>query len=352
MKTPHSLKIISIILILVLTACTAKQEPTIKPPTEEELLTTLRKEFHVNDNSVTLTNFKLISEKFDGIRDDVVVTFALKNGYGEFDLKSSLRFLKTGTTYKLYNIETETLLIKQVKLIPNPSQALIVLQSDYNLVTYHNYWFSNTQMEGMTGPTTCVLADPDFKSGTALVDCIDTMVFLDMKGKGATRLIGSFDFEKGWTYQYDSWSYVETVEFPLPLVFTFPSVMTGSTPFEANETVTLNLSGKVILSYLNTDVLSVDNTMTGTLDHDGQLLPLRIEVLDTDEDYELIFYYGDQAEDKLTLRSVYNGGRCGPVDPPSYHLIDAQNNYANWIDPANRSSDATTQSESECRVAN
>jgi len=101
MKIPHSLKIISIILILVLTACTAKQEPTVNPPTKDEVLTTLRDEFHVNDNSVTLTNFKLISEKLEGLHDDVVVMLTLKNGYGEFDLKSSLRFLKTGSSYKL-----------------------------------------------------------------------------------------------------------------------------------------------------------------------------------------------------------------------------------------------------------
>lgn len=352
MKTQHSLRNIAIIMILVLTACTSKQEPTVKAPTEDEVLATLKEEFHVNDKSVTLTNFELVSQKVEGIHDDVVMTLTLKNGIGEFDLKSSLRFLKTGAVYKLYNIENETLLVKEAKLTPDPNLALRVFESDSNLVSYFNYWFSNTQMEGWTGPTTCVLADPNFKSGTALVDCIDTMEFIDIKGKGTKRFIGSYDYDKGWVYRYDSWSYVETVEFPQPLVFTFPSIMSGSSPFKANETVTLNLSGKVILSYLNTDTLSLENTMTGTLDKDGTLIPLRVELIDTEDDYDLVFYYGDQIADKLILRTVFGGGRCGPSDPNSYSLLDSSGNYANWIDPANRSSGLTTSGETECRTAN
>lgn len=350
-KINSRLSKIALILLIGLSACTVNQEPKATPPTDEQILEAVRDNFRVNDVSITLTDFELVSKVFEGIHEDVVTTFTLKNGAGTFDLKSTLRFLKVGSKYQFYFSENETL-SAVVTIAPEAQRAMDILQHDYTIETYNNVWISETQMS-RTGDVVCQVVEPDFSDGTVFVDCVENMVMLDAIGIGTVRFLSTYDFNKGWTYTYDSWTYVETILFKDPLQFKFPSIMNGTSPFKANETFTLNLEGSLVISYAKDTPHSVNNTLTGTINRNGVLTNITAELTFDEEAYFLSFRFGDQADDLLTLSVDSGGGRCGPASPPTYYLQDSIGNYAAWINAlASGSVGIGTMSESECRVAN
>lgn len=348
MKINQMLKIVSIVLLLSLPACTTKQEPNPNQPTDEEVLTALSDQLNVDGTYTVLTKFKIVSHAPEGIHDDVTSTFTLKNAFGLFDLKASLRFLKTGDVFKLYSVEYETL-SAQVNNAPNPSRALDILQGNTDIMTYYNYAFTETLMYSYYEQPVCEIDDSNYQDGKTKVDCIQQFALLDVSAIGINRFNGSYDFKKGWTYAFDSWTYTETTEFNKPLTFTFPSVMNGEAKlFEPNETVTLNLSGKLIVTYPGTETKSVDNQMTGTMTRKGIITPITVEVVDGDFAYQISFIFGDRPEEVLFLYVDSGGGRCGPSDPPTYYLQDSNGNYAWLKDGLTHSGGISTMSETEC----
>lgn len=342
------LKITAVVLLLSLSACTVKEEPNPNQPTDEVVLTALSDQLNVDGNYTVLSKFKIVSHAPEGIHDDVVTTFTLKNAFGLFDLKAALRFLKKGTGFELYSVDIETLSAK-VSAAPVASNAEETdILGDHD--SFYNYGFTEKLMFGEGGSLGCLLVDQNYEDGNTLVDCMTQFVLLDTTAIGTTRFKGAFDFKKHWTYSFDSWTYTETVEFQKPLIFTFGSTMTGSSPlFSPEETVTLSLSGKLIITYPGTETRTVDNQMSGTLDRNGILFPVTVEVVDDYSGYQLEIMFGSRPEEVLFLRSESYGGRCGEIPPPTYFLIDAYGNTANWMnDGYTHSGTINTMSETEC----
>lgn len=324
------LRITAVVLMLSLSACTVT--PKANLPTDEEIHTALIDKLNVDGTTTILSAFEVISHAPEGIHDDVVTTFTLKTEDGVFDLRANLRYLKVESDFRLYNVDYETL-SAQVDVAVDLEEPMRILETDIDLVNDHDFIISETQMYGNDWTTGCVLVNPDTKDGTAVIDCVESRELLDIKGIGTSRFKATYDFVKGWVYTYDTWSYVETIEFNKPLKFKFPSAMVynGSTIFTENEPVILDLDGTLVINYPGSMTRSVDSTMSGTMNHNGKLTPVTVEITDGDHGHLIGISFGSRPEEFLLLEVQSGGLTDTSYIPPSYWLRDTNGNTAKWI---------------------